>query len=131
MHHLAPGRKHEEGVEEAVGHHLGPARFALGHDVGVVVARQLRQPLGLRAGDVDEQLTRRNHVRDVEDLVGEPRQRALGEGDQLDRQVDADDRDGSVDRVLDDVQVPLDVRTLPDAVHDRGEAHRHVRSDRL
>jgi hypothetical protein len=67
------------------------------------------EALGLRAGDVDEQVARRGHVRNVEDLVGEARQRTLGERDQLDGHVDADDRDGGVDAVLDGAEVALDV----------------------
>jgi hypothetical protein len=48
-------------------------------------------------------------VRDIEDLIGEAGQCALGQGNQPHRHVDADDRDGCVDPVLNDPQVPLDV----------------------
>ena len=34
-------------------------------------------------------------------------------------------------RILDDLQVPLDVPALANPVHDGGEPHRHVGSDRL
>ena len=130
VHDLALRRDHEQRVEEAVGHDLGPARLALHDDVGLVEPRELGQPLALLARDVDEELARRGDVRDVEDLVREPGQRALGERDQLHRHVDADDRDRGVDGVLDDVQIALDVTALGDAVDDGREADGHVRRDR-
>ena len=130
VHDLALRREHEQRVEEAIGHDLGPARLALHDDVGLVEARELGQPLALGARDVDEELARRRDVRDVEDLVREARERALRERDQLHRHVDADDRDRGVDGVLDDVEVALDVPALGDAVDDRREADRHVRRDR-
>ena len=130
VHDLALRREHEQRVEEAVGHDLGPARLALHDDVGLVQARELGEPVALGARDVDEELARGRDVRDVEDLVGEAGQRALGQRDQLDGHVDADDRDRGVDRVLDDVEVALDVTALRDAVDDRREADCHVRRDR-
>ena len=129
MDHLALRRDDEQGVEETVRDHLGPARLALRHDVRLVVARQLSQTFRLRSRDVDEQLVCRGHVRNVEDLVRETGQRSLGEGDQLHRHVDADDRDGGVDGVLDDSQVPVDVASGADTVHDRRQADRQVRGD--
>ena len=131
MHDLAGRRDDEQRVEEAVVHHLRPARLALDDDVGPVHLRQAGQPLGLRTGDVDEQLARGERVRQIEGLVGEAGEGALGEGDQLHRHVDVDHRHGGVNVVLDDVEVDLDVLSLGHAVDDRREADGHVRRDRL
>ena len=95
------------------------------------MARQSGEPLALGAGDVDEEVVRGDDVRDVESLVGEPGQRPLGEGDELDRHVDADHRHGGVDPVLDRVEVRADVLALTDPVDHRREADCEVRRHRL
>jgi hypothetical protein len=124
---LALRRDDEEHVEEPFLHHLGPARLGLDDDVRVVEPGQRREPLRLRTRNVDEEIARRDHVRDVEDLVREAGQRAFCERDQLHGHVDPDDRDGRMDAVLDDPEVPLDVLPAADAVNDRRQPDRHVR----
>ena len=44
-------------------------------------------------------------MRDIENLVGKPGERTLGKGDHAHGHVDPDDRDGSVNRVFDDVEI--------------------------
>ncbi len=89
--------------------------------------REAREPLALFSGHVDEQVVRRDDVRNVERLVGEAGERALGQRDELDGHVDVDDRHRRVDSVLDGVEVPADVLALADAVHDGGEPDGEVR----
>jgi hypothetical protein len=120
-------RDDEQRVEEALVNYLRPARLALRHDVGVVLPGERGEPVGFRAGDVDEQIARRGDVRDIEDLVGEPGQGSLGECNQSHGHVDAHDRHRRVDPVLHDLQVALDVPAAADAVHDGGQPHRHIR----
>jgi len=83
------------------------------------MARQSGQPVGLRPWNVDEELACRGYVGDVEDLVGEPSQRALSQRDQPHRHVDADDRYGGMNAVLDYLQVAVDVLAAAYAVDDR------------
>ena len=45
------------------------------------MAGERGEPLGLLAGDVDEQVAGGGDVGDVERLVGETRERTLGKGD--------------------------------------------------
>ena len=68
---------------------------------------------------------------DVERLVGEAREGALGERDHPHRHVDADHGHGRVDPVLDDGEVSLDVLALADAVDDRREPDGEVGGDWL
>src|SRR5262249_3459088 len=57
----------------------------------------------------------------------EPGQGSLGERDQPHRHVDADDRHGRVDPVLDDLQVAFDVAAAADAGHHGREPDCHIR----
>ena len=83
MDELAPRGDDDQRVEEAVGDNLRPACLALGNDVGLVVTRQGGKPFRLGPGDVDEQVACRGDVWDVEDLVRESGERALGQSDSL------------------------------------------------
>ncbi len=96
-------------------------------DVGVVLLRQGRELLGLLARDVDEQLARGRHVRDVEVSSVKPVSAPSASAIDLDRHVDADDADRGVDAVLDRGQVAADVLPLADAVDHGREADRQVR----
>ncbi len=82
VHHLAARGDDEQRVEVAVVHDLGPARLALHDDVGVV---ELRGPRRGRSVSSPGMSMKRSRAAitcgDVERLVGEAGQRALGEGD--------------------------------------------------
>jgi hypothetical protein len=57
-------------------------RLGLRHHEGAVLLGDLAERLRLLAGDVDGALARERDVVEIEDLVVEGLQRALGEGDQ-------------------------------------------------
>ena len=130
VHHFAIGSDDEQRVEVAVGHDLRPARLALADDVGVVELRQPAQVFGLLTGDIDEQIARRHHVWQVEDLVGESGERTFGEGDDLHGHVDVDHRNRRVDHLLDVFEVVPDLFSFRDAVDDRRQTDGEVGCNR-
>ena len=75
---LVLGLDDEPDVEEAVGE-LGVAGLGLRDHVGVPLLRELAQVVGLGAGDVDRALAGVGGVVEVEHLVGEALEAALGD----------------------------------------------------
>ena len=131
VHHVAVGVDHEQGVEEPVVHDLGPARLALADDVGVIQGGQPSQPRGFLAGDIDEQFPGSEDVGQVEDLVGEARQRAFRQGDDLHRHIDVHHGDRGMDRLFDIFQVMADMLPVGYPRDRRGQANSHVGGDRF
>src|SRR5207247_10313214 len=81
LHSFPTRRSSDLDVEEAV-LEVGVARLRLRHDERVVLLRDLAEGLGLLAGNVDGALARERRVVEVEDLIVEGLQRALGKSDQ-------------------------------------------------
>src|SRR5262249_47315758 len=103
----------------------------LGHDEDVVLAGELAERLRLLARDVDGALAGEAGVVEVEDLVVEGLQRALGEGDEPHRNGQAREPGGGLHQGTQVVEVDLDVAALADPAHGRDQPHRHVRLDHL
>src|SRR5439155_21174236 len=84
-------------------------------DDRVVLLRDLTERLGLVARDVDRALACEGGVVEVEHLVIERLQRALGEGDETYGQVEARQPGGGLHEVREVVEVDLDVLALADS----------------
>src|SRR5438128_7969657 len=104
----------EPDVEEPV-FQVGVPGLRLRHDERVVLLRDLAERLGLVARDVDRALAREGGVVEVEHLVVERLQRALGEGDEAHGQVEARQPGGGLHEVREMVEVDLDVLALADS----------------
>nr|WP_245431035.1 hypothetical protein [Rhodoplanes roseus] len=118
----------EADVEEAV----LPVRMAglgLRHDVDVPLARELGDLVRLRARDVDRAGVGEVGVVDVQDLVVEAHQAALGNGEEADRDVEVGQPEGRLGQALQMLDVVLDVVARADAPEGRNEADRVVRLD--
>jgi hypothetical protein len=87
-HDLALRADHEPDVEESA-RELGVTGLGLTDDEGVPLSGQFAEAVGLRPGNVDCALAGEVLVVQVEDLVVEALQGALGDGDQAYRQVQA------------------------------------------
>ena len=101
----------------------------LGHDEDVVLARDLPELLGLLSRNVDGALAGERGVVQVQHLVVERLERALGERDQPDRDREARQPGGGLDQVVQVLEVDLDVPALPDAPHRGDEPDGGVRLD--
>jgi hypothetical protein len=124
--HLAVRIDHEADVEEAP-RELLVARLGLGHDEDVPLARELSEPLRLRARDVDRALARVVLVVKVHHLVGEALQRALRDGDEAHRLVEPAEPERRLHQVLEVVEVLRDLLAATYAPHRGHQADRLVR----
>ena len=104
-------------------------RLGLGDDEHVVLARDLAERLRLLAGDIDRALPGEGGVVEVQDLVVERLERALGKRDQPHRDGQAREPRGGLHQVVQVLDVDLDVASLPDPAHRRDESDRHVGLD--
>src|SRR2546425_2603008 len=114
--HLAARVDDEAHVEEAV-LEVGVPGLGLGHDERVVLLGDLAERLRLLAGDVDRALAGEGGVVEVEHLVVERLQRALGERDQPHGNVERRQPRGRFHQVAQVLEVDLDVLALADAAH--------------
>jgi hypothetical protein len=119
--HLASRVDHEADVEEHPREML-VARLGLRHDEHVPVPGQLPEEGGLLAGDVDRDLVGVGAVVEVEDLVGEALEGALGDRDQSHRQVEAGQPRRGRHHLGDVVEVAPDLRAPAHAAHGRDQA---------
>ena len=81
-HHLAIRVYGEADIEEAVGEGF-VARLGLGHDEQLPLAGEVAQKPRLGAGDIDCHVAGVCHVVEVEYLIGEALESALGHGDEF------------------------------------------------
>ena len=112
----------ETDVEESV-RELRVARFGLGSDVRAPVLSELAQELGLGPWVVDCTLSRVIGVVEVEDLVGEPLQPTLRDGDEPHRQVHARQPARRRSQLCDVLQVGFDLLAAADASHGHQQAN--------
>jgi hypothetical protein len=96
------------------------AGLGLGHDEHVPLAGQAPELIGLGAGNVDRALARERLVVEVEDLVVEALQRALGHGDEAHGQVEATQPRRRGHEVVEVLEIAADVLAPADAPH-RGD----------
>ena len=66
----------------------------------------------------------------IEGFIGKPGQRSLGQGDDLDRHVDADHEHGPVNHIFNMIDIAHDVRSFADASTGRGKTDRQIRWNR-
>ena len=117
---LALGIENEADVEEAI-LPVGMVRLGLGHDEGVVLAGERAERFGLWAGEVNCALARVLHVVEVEYLVVEGLQCALGQRDQAHRQIEAGEPGRGLAHVGHVLEVQLDIFALAYSAHRRNQ----------
>ena len=105
--------------------------LGLTHDERVPLPGQPAQIVGLRPGDVDRALGGELLVVEIEYLVVEALQRALGHGDQPDRQVQAGQPRCRLDQVRQVLEVDSDILAAADAAHRRHQAKGLIRLDHV
>src|SRR5207248_8411158 len=91
------------------------AGLGLRHDERVVLLGDLPQRLRLITGDVDGALARERRVIEVEHLVVERLERALGERDEAHGQIEAREPRRGLHEMREVLEVDLDVLAAPDA----------------
>jgi hypothetical protein len=91
------------------------ARLSLSHNEHAPAAREAPEAIGFRAGNVDGAGPRELGVIDVEDLVVEALQRALGDGDEADRNVEVRQPERCLGQAFQMLQVLLDVLAAANA----------------
>ena len=115
------GLDHEPDVEEPSGE-LGVAGLGLRDHVRVPLLREPPEVIGLGPGDVDRALPRVGLVIEVEHLVGESLQAALGDADQPHRKVHARQPGRGLDHVRDVLEIPADLLAPADPAHRRDQS---------
>src|SRR5205807_3025485 len=93
------------------------------------LASEPPEAIGLRAGDLDCAIARKFGVIDVEDLIVEPLQRALGDGDEANRDVQIGQPECRLCQAFEMLQVFLDVFAAANAPKARDQPHRGIRFD--
>ena len=126
--HLTLGVENEPDIEEAVLKIRMP-RLGLRHDESVVLLGDLAEVLGLLPRNVDRTFARELHVIQVQDLIVETLQRALGKGNQSHRQIQARQPGCRLHQVRQMLEVEHDVLALANAAHGGDEADGRIRLD--
>ncbi len=126
--HVAVGVEHESDVEEPV-LPIRMVRLGLRHNKRLVLASDGSERVGLRAGYVDGAFTRKHGVIEVEYLVVEALQRALGQRDEAHRQLEAREPGGGLDQVFDVLEVRRDIIALSYSADCRNQPDGGVRLD--
>ena len=105
------------------------ARLGLRHDVDAPGAGEPPEPVGFRAGNIDGAGPRELGVIDVEDLVVEPLQRTLGNGDEANRNIEVRQPERRLGQAFQMLQVLLDVLSAADAPKARDQPDRGIGFD--
>src|SRR5262245_61200529 len=103
--------------------------LGLRYDEGPVLAGDLAQLLGLLPGNVDGALAGELHVVEVEDLVVETLEGALGKRDEAHREIQARQPRGGLHQVAQMLEIELDVLALADSAHGGDQSHGRVGLD--
>src|SRR3984893_9561189 len=106
-------------------------RLGLGHYEHAPAASEAPEAVGLRAGNVDGAGPRELYVIDVEDLVIEALQRALGDGDEADRNVEVRQPERRLGQAFQMLQILLDVLAATNAPEARDQSNRGIGFDHV
>src|SRR5262249_48357529 len=124
--HLSFSVDNEADIKEAI-LEVGVTRLGLGHDERVVLSRNLPQFFGFFARYVNRAFTRELDVVKIEHFVVERLQSSLWEGDQPHGDIESRQPTGSLDQVLQMIEVDLNVFAAADSANGRDEANGGIR----